>query len=124
MFYAFFPCNHSPATSLGDHFASGLSLKTPSIVKAIENNVTSNFENLFYVPEQFKGNGILFPTASEGFFHSCVAAKKLKQRAHPTLSDKFVGYTTTMCNIAVEKAISFANLVVRKVPMERKGLAD
>lgn len=79
MFYAFFPCNHSPATSISDKFACSLALKSTEVVSSIERNVTLNFEEIFYIPEQFKGNGILFSTASEGFLHSCVAAKKLKQ---------------------------------------------
>jgi len=39
MFYAFFPCNHNPATSIADSCANGLSLNDESIYKEIDRQV-------------------------------------------------------------------------------------
>jgi len=64
----------------------------------------------------------MFSTASEGFMNACLAAKAWKKTNESV--DNYVGYCTTQSNIAVERAISFSNIEVWKIPKEKKGLAD
>lgn len=79
MFYAFFPCNHNPATSIADSLANGTSIEQGRLYDEIDSKTLNCLENFFYIPKQFHGNGIMFSTASEGFMNSCIQAKLRKQ---------------------------------------------
>ena len=51
MFFAFFPCNHSPATSISEHISSSLAPKDMLLSSEIEKTVTKNFEGIFHIPD-------------------------------------------------------------------------
>ena len=124
MFFAFFPCNHSPATCIADSLACSLAIKDSNLMQAVEENILSNFEELFYIPESFKGKGAIFTTAGEGFMYAALMAKILKKQKFLNCVDRLVAYTTNSSNMSVDKSLIFNNLIVRKIPEEQMMRAD
>jgi aromatic-L-amino-acid decarboxylase len=96
----------------------------------VERQVINWLAELFHLPECFHpkagGHGLIYHTAGEGMFHAAFAAKNQKRmNTDESLVDRNVGYCTTISNIAVEKVLMSAGLVVHKIEQEVHGnMAD
>ena len=137
-YYSFFPSNSLPSTSLGEMIMSGvnegnntLSDKWEKRNAELEEKVLDWITNILKIPECFHrkngGRTVLYPTAGAAFLNVGHAAKNKKQMelSPKNIIDKQVGYMTNIGNTAVERSITFTNLILKKIsPIEESKYVD
>lgn len=121
-FYAFYPCNASGPSILGDLLSSGLGVQgmlwaTSPACTELETRVLDWLVGMLGLPERFlssgTGGGVIQDTASSASLCALLAAR---ERATHSASNrrgcdgKLVAYASTQAHSSIEKAVQIAGL--------------
>jgi aromatic-L-amino-acid decarboxylase len=121
-FFAFFPCNASGPSILGDLLSSGLGVQgmlwaTSPACTELETHVLDWLVGMLGLPENFrstaKGSGVIQDSASSASLCALLAAR---ERATHFASNrrgcdgKLVAYASTQAHSSIEKAVQIAGL--------------
>lgn len=121
-FYAFYPCNASGPSILGDLLSSGLGVQgmlwaTSPACTELETHVLNWLVGMLSLPERFlssgTGGGVIQDTASSASLCALLAAR---ERATHFASNrrgcdgKLVAYASTQAHSSIEKAVQIAGL--------------
>jgi aromatic-L-amino-acid decarboxylase len=121
-FFAYFPCNNSGASILGDLLSSGLGVQgmlwaTSPACTELETHVLDWLVYMLDLPQKFlssqTGGGVIQDTASSASLCALLAAR---ERATKFLSNtrgchgKLVAYTSAQAHSSIEKAVQIAGL--------------
>src|SRR5437763_8580159 len=114
-FFAYFPCNNSTASILGDLLSSGLGVQgmlwaTSPACTELETHVLDWLVELLGLPDHFRGNGVIQDSASSATLCAILAAR---DRVSPTVDRaKLRAYASDQAHSSVEKGIRVAGLQV------------
>ena len=121
-FFAYFPCNNSGASILGDLLSSGLGVQgmlwaTSPACTELETHMLDWLVQMLDLPQKFlssdTGGGVIQDTASSASLCALLAAR---ERATNFASNKrgcdgrLVAYTSTQAHSSIEKAVQIAGL--------------
>ncbi len=121
-FFAYFPCNNSGASMLGDLLSSGLGVQgmlwaTSPACTELETHVLDWMAGMLALPETFlsttTGGGVIQDTASSASLCALLAAR---ERATNFASNrrgcdgKLVAYTSSQAHSSIEKAMQIAGM--------------
>jgi aromatic-L-amino-acid/L-tryptophan decarboxylase len=121
-FFAYFPCNNSGASILGDLLSSGLGVQgmlwaTSPACTELETHVLDWLGQMLDLPRKFlstdTGGGVIQDTASSASLCALLAAR---ERATNFVSNqrgcdgKLVAYTSSQAHSSIEKAVQIAGL--------------
>lgn len=121
-FYAYFPCNNSGASILGDLLSSGLGVQgmlwaTSPACTELETHVLDWLVQMFDLPQKFlssgSGGGVIQDTASSASLCALLAAR---ERATKFASNrrgcdgKLIAYTSSQAHSSIEKDVQIAGL--------------
>jgi len=121
-FFAYFPCNNSGASILGDLLSSGLGVQgmlwaTSPACTELETHVLDWLVQMLDLPRKFlssdTGGGVIQDTASSASLCALLAAR---ERATNFVSNQcgcdgsLVAYTSTQAHSSIEKAVQIAGL--------------
>src|SRR5438477_3598712 len=121
-FFAYFPCNNSGASILGDLLSSGLGVQgmlwaTSPACTELETHVLDWLVHMLALPEKFlstsNGGGVIQDTASSASLCALLAAR---ERATNFASNrrgcdgKLAAYTSTQAHSSIEKDVKIAGL--------------
>src|SRR5213083_1606926 len=126
-FFAYFPCNNSGASILGDLLSSGLGVQgmlwaTSPACTELETHVLDWLVQMLALPDRFKssgqGGGVIQDTASSASLCALLAARERATafRTNATGVDcVLTAYTSTQAHSSLEKAAGIAGIGRRNV---------
>jgi aromatic-L-amino-acid/L-tryptophan decarboxylase len=121
-FFAYFPCNSSGASILGDLLSSGLGIQgmlwaTSPVCTELETHVLDWLVQMLDLPQKFLsseiGGGVIQDTASSASLCALLAARERATnfRSNKQGCDgKLVAYTSSQAHSSIEKAVQIAGL--------------
>ena len=121
-FFAFFPCNNSGPSILGEMLSAGLGVQgmlwaTSPACTELETHVLDWLVDMLALPAKFKsssaGGGVIQDTASSAVLAAVLAARERAtgfQSNERGADGKLVAYVSTQTHSSVEKAIKIAGL--------------
>ena len=121
-FFAFFPCNNSGPSILGELFSAGLGVQgmlwaTSPACTELETHVLDWLVDMLALPVKFKssstGGGVIQDTASSAVLAAVLAARERAtqfQSNERGADGKLVAYISTQTHSSVEKAVKIAGL--------------
>ena len=121
-FFAFFPCNNSGPSILGELLSAGLGVQgmlwaTSPACTELETHVLDWLVDMLALPAKFKsssaGGGVIQDTASSAVLAAVLAARERAtgfQSNERGADGKLVAYVSTQTHSSVEKAIKIAGL--------------
>src|SRR5438128_2506056 len=132
-FFAYFPCNNSGASILGDLLSSGLGVQgmlwaTSPACTELETHVLDWLVDLLDLPDRFKsdgagaGGGVIQDTASSASLCALLAARERAtgfQTNETGVDRALTAYTSTQAHSSLEKAAGIAGIGRRNLrPIE------
>ena len=113
-FHAFFPCNGSGPSILGDLVSTGLGVQgmlwaTSPAATELETHVLDWLAELLGLPGHFRGNGVIQDSASSATLCALLAARQRASRDGVPY-ERLTGYTSSHAHSSVEKAWRIAGL--------------
>src|SRR5207302_9687884 len=132
-FFAYFPCNNSGASILGDLLSSGLGVQgmlwqTSPACTELETHMLDWLVEMLDLPQRFKssgeGGGVIQDTASSSILCALLAAReKIAEQAKAEFRlDRLVAYSSSQAHSSVEKAVRIAGL--RKEQLRLVGVDE
>jgi aromatic-L-amino-acid decarboxylase len=121
-FFAFFPCNNSGPSILGELLSAGLGVQgmlwaTSPACTELETHVLDWLVDMLALPAKFKssstGGGVIQDTASSAVLAAVLAARERAtgfQSNERGADGKLVAYVSTQTHSSVEKAVKIAGL--------------
>ena len=121
-FFAFFPCNNSGPSILGELLSAGLGVQgmlwaTSPACTELETHVLDWLVDMLALPAKFKssstGGGVIQDTASSAVLTAVLAARERAtgfQSNERGADGKLVAYVSTQTHSSVEKAVKIAGL--------------
>jgi aromatic-L-amino-acid decarboxylase len=121
-FFAYFPCNNSGASILGDLLSSGLGVQgmlwaTSPACTELETHMLDWLAQMLALPRKFlssdTGGGVIQDTASSASLCALLAARERTTNFASNkcgCDGKLVAYTSTQAHSSIEKAVQIAGL--------------